>query len=67
MIILRLGAGWAGTLYFMDPTAGIAVVFGVQVVSDRDIEAYKTALKFERTLYEGLNIGVHKLWNMKYL
>jgi len=53
--------GWAGTLYFMDSTTGIAAVFGVQVVSDRDMEAYKVAIKLERTLYEGLNIGVHKL------
>ena len=45
----------------MDSTTGIAVVFGVQVVSDRDMEAYKVAIKLERTLYEGLNIGVHKL------
>jgi len=53
--------GWAGTLYFMDPTTGIAVVFGVQVVSERDMEAYKVAIKLERTLYEGLNFGVYKL------
>ena len=63
-----LGGGWAGTLYFMDSTTGIAVVFGVQVVlSDRDMETYKVAMKLERTLYEGLNIGVHKLWNMEVL
>ena len=51
----------------MDSTTGIAVVFGVQVVSDRDMEAYKVAIKLERTLYEGLNIGVHKLWDMEVL
>ena len=53
--------GWAGTQYFMDSTTGIAVVFGVQVVSDRDLEPYKVAIKLEHTLYKGLNIGVHKL------
>ena len=48
----------------MDPTTGIAVVFGVQILSSHsppDIEVYKMAMKLERTLYEGLNIGVHKL------
>jgi hypothetical protein len=44
----------------MDSTTGIAVVFGVQVVSDRDMEAYKVAIKLEHTLYEGLNIEGHK-------
>ena len=57
-----LGGGWAGTLYFMDSTTGISVVLGMQVVvSDRDMETFKVAMKLERTLYEGLNIGVHKL------
>ena len=46
----------------MDSTTGIAVVFGVQVVvSDRNMETHKVAIKLERTLYEGLNIGIHKL------
>lgn len=57
LIILRLGGGWAGTQHFMDSTTGIAVVFGVQVVSDMPVDAYKVAIKLERTLYEGLNIG----------
>jgi hypothetical protein len=47
----------------MDPTTGIAVVFGVQVASDhgREMEPYKAAMKLEHTLYEYLNIGAHKL------
>jgi hypothetical protein len=42
----------------MDPTTGIAAVFGVQVAPSPDIEAFKTILKLERILYEGLKIGV---------
>lgn len=40
----------------MDPTTGIAVVFGVQIVP-QDTEATKVILKLERTLYKGLSIG----------
>jgi len=50
--------GWAGTGFFMDPTTGIAAVFGVQVAPSPDTEALKVILKLERTLYEGLKIGV---------
>ena len=48
-------------MYFMDPTTGIAVVFGAQVSPSPDIEVYKMAIKLEHTLYKGLNVGVHKL------
>ena len=41
----------------MDPTTGIAAVFGVQVAPSGDTEALKVILKLERTLYEGLKIG----------
>ena len=60
MNILRLGGGWAGTMYFMDPTTGIAVVFGVQVASPPDIEVSHNQLinKLELALYEGLNTGI---------
>ena len=56
-IILRLGGGWAGTGFFMDPTTGIAVVFGVQVAPTRDMELYKVAIPLDRALYAGLKIG----------
>jgi hypothetical protein len=56
-IILRLGGGWAGTGFFMDPTTGIAVVFGVQVAPTRDIELFKVAIPLDRALYAGLKIG----------
>jgi len=46
--------GWAGTLFFMDPTAGIAFVFGVQVAPTRDIESFKVAIPLQNALYEGL-------------
>jgi hypothetical protein len=42
----------------MDPTSGIAVVFGVQVAPSPDMEAIKTILKLEHILYEGLKVGV---------
>lgn len=43
----------------MDPTTGIAVVFGVQV-AQQDMEAFKVNLKLERTLYKALNIESDK-------
>jgi len=49
-------AGWAGTGFFMDPTAGIAFVFGVQVAPTRDIELFKVAVPLENALYAGLKI-----------
>jgi len=50
--------GWAGTSFFMDPTTGIAVVFGLQVAPAPDVEAFKAILKLERTLYKGLKTEV---------
>ena len=64
LTIFRLGGGWAGTEYFMDPTTGISAMFGVQVAPPPDIEVRKNVIvKLERTLYEGLEIGSDKLWN----
>ena len=65
LTILRLGQGWAGTEYFMDPTTGITAMFGVQVAPPPDIEVHSVIIKLERTLYEGLEIGSGKLWNME--
>ena len=53
-IILHVGGGWASTAYFMDPTTGIAAVFGTQV-APQDAEASKVTLKLEHTLYKGLS------------
>jgi CubicO group peptidase (beta-lactamase class C family) len=50
--------GWANTGFFMDPTAGIAAVFGVQVAPPRDIEVFKVAIPLDNILYESLNIVV---------
>ena len=53
--LFRIGGGWASTGYFMDPTTGIAAVFGVQV-APQDTEATKVNIKLEYTLYKGLRI-----------
>jgi len=50
--------GWAGTAFVMDPTSGIAAVFGAQVAPTRDVELYKVGIKLESTLYQGLKVGV---------
>ena len=44
----------------MDPTTGIALVFGVQETpsTGRDAELYKVVLGLERTLYHGLKAVV---------
>ena len=49
----------------MDPTTGIAVVFGVQVAPARDVEVYKVSIELENTLYQGLNVVVWLTWNME--
>jgi len=49
-------AGWAGTIYFVDPTTGIAVVYGLQLAPPADIEGYKVAYQLESTLYQGLKV-----------
>ena len=55
-LIHCLGGGWAGTAFFMDPTAGVAFVFGVQVAPTRDIELFKVAIPLQNALYAGLKI-----------
>ena len=42
----------------MDPTTGIAAVFGAQVVSPtgRDVELHKVGHKLESTLYQVLMV-----------
>lgn len=49
-----VGYGWAGTYYFMDPTTGIAVVYGTQVVPTCDEEVVKLWEQLERAVYAGL-------------
>ncbi|KAF8958101.1 beta-lactamase/transpeptidase-like protein [Flammula alnicola] len=46
--------GWAGTYYFVDPTTGIAVVYGTQVVPTNDPEVVKLWGQLEEALYAGL-------------
>jgi CubicO group peptidase (beta-lactamase class C family) len=48
------GSGWAGTYFWIDPTTGIAAVFGTQIIPSRDIEVIKTFVSCEETLYAGL-------------
>ncbi|KAF8964809.1 beta-lactamase/transpeptidase-like protein [Flammula alnicola] len=51
-------SGWAGTHFFMDPTTGIAAVYGIQLVSitsgSRDPDNLAVFSEFEETLYAGL-------------
>ena len=42
----------------MDPTTGIAVVFGTQVAPSGDVEVHKVAIELESTLYQGLEVVV---------
>ncbi|KIK01016.1 hypothetical protein K443DRAFT_132498 [Laccaria amethystina LaAM-08-1] len=46
--------GWAGTEHFLDPTTGVAVVFGTQLCSPGDPEEKKLWAEFEEVLYAGL-------------
>uniref|UniRef100_A0A8H7XU60 Beta-lactamase-related domain-containing protein n=1 Tax=Psilocybe cubensis TaxID=181762 RepID=A0A8H7XU60_PSICU len=46
--------GWAGTFHFIDPTSGIAVVFGIQIVPTADMEALKVWSKLEALIYAAL-------------
>ena len=48
------GSGWAGTYFWIDPTTGIAAVFGTQIIPSRDIEVIQTFFNCEETLYAGL-------------
>ena len=45
-------------MYFMDPTTGIAVVYGLQIAPPADVEGYKAAFRLESTLYKGLKVVV---------
>ncbi|KAF9483309.1 beta-lactamase/transpeptidase-like protein [Pholiota conissans] len=51
-------SGWAGTYFFMDPTTGLAGIFGTQLTGiasgSRDPENLKAFTAFEETLYAGL-------------
>ena len=42
----------------MDPTSGVAAVFGVQVGPTRDVEIFKVLFKVEAALYQGLKVAV---------
>ncbi|PPQ92178.1 hypothetical protein CVT25_008952 [Psilocybe cyanescens] len=46
--------GWAGTLYFIDPTSGIAVVFGIQIAPTGDVQAMKVWSELEALIYAAL-------------
>ncbi|KAF5310942.1 hypothetical protein D9619_008157 [Psilocybe cf. subviscida] len=53
-------SGWAGTHYWIDPTTGVAGVFGVQLVCATsgagDSHVVKAFDTLEETLYDGLEI-----------
>ncbi|KAF8172713.1 beta-lactamase/transpeptidase-like protein [Pholiota molesta] len=54
-------SGWAGTYFFIDPTTGIAVVYGTQLiglgVGAFDPEILKGLTAFEEALYAGIDAG----------
>ena len=49
-----VGSGWASTYHFLDPTTGVAAVFGTQLCGPFDAETFKLYNKFEEALYAGL-------------
>ncbi|KAF5322969.1 hypothetical protein D9611_009300 [Ephemerocybe angulata] len=53
-----VGGGWAGTSYFLDPTTGIAVVFGTQLVPPGEPEVTKLQEDLERAVYANLDFGL---------
>lgn len=48
------GSGWANTNHFIDPTTGVAVIFGSQVLPPVNAEVQKYYVEFEEVLYAGL-------------
>ncbi|KAF7316252.1 Acyltransferase mlcH [Mycena indigotica] len=44
--------GWANTMYMVDPTSGIAMVFGTQLVSIVDAEFQKASERLEKAVYQ---------------
>jgi len=48
------GGGWAGTVHFIDPTTGIALVFGVQVAPPPDLTSLQLMMQAEGLVYAGL-------------
>ncbi|KAJ7505422.1 beta-lactamase/transpeptidase-like protein [Mycena galericulata] len=47
--------GWANTSFFVDPTTGIAVVFGTQLAPSGDDKHDSLYALLEKTLYSGLS------------
>jgi hypothetical protein len=47
--------GWMGTYHFIDPTTGVAGVFGTQVLPFLEEEELGLYAELERTLYAGLS------------
>lgn len=52
------GGGWAGTQHFIDPTTGIAVVLGTQVVPYGDVELFAGWAKLEELIYSAVDKGL---------
>lgn len=53
------GSGWAGTYFFMDPTTGVAAIYGTQLTGEtsgsRDPDNLNAFVAFEKALYAGLS------------
>jgi hypothetical protein len=52
--LIILGFGWAGAFHLIDPTTGVATVFGMQILPTMDGDILKASLDFEQALYAGL-------------
>lgn len=55
------GGGWAGTHGFIDPTTGIAVVFGIQMTPSKDVDLVTNWTRLEELVYSAVNPGAGKL------
>lgn len=49
-----IGNGWTGTAHFIDPSTGVAAVFGTQTLPTLDVETWKAYPEFENALYAAL-------------
>ena len=54
LIVCVPGSGFMGTYAWMDPTTGIAAVFGTQIIPSGDVDVIRVFTSFEETLYAGL-------------
>jgi CubicO group peptidase (beta-lactamase class C family) len=61
LLYYSAGGGWAGTHGFIDPTTGIAVVFGIQMVPSNNVDLVKNWTRLEELVYSAVDPGAGKL------